>query len=271
MKISVSILFTTLLFPFLSQAQQDLCRLNARSFQKRLSSPENRLSFANPAGPLNIGLCWWHSRFQRNAVYLFENRPQKRSPPANPQAALEVIKDVIGLRRITAPGNATLSRFSATYQREITEALGQWQMADSFLRFGWMNGLQGKVIAGPERLLSTMGDLKQKVDRGQIVFQMLQVKGPNAHAWLVYDLKNNPLGGLDLSTVDSNEPSALRTYSYQPGMSHLHFYLGDFSPVTQREGELQSAMKTLARDCRQRSEPSPLEKQMTALFGGDND
>src|SRR5262245_51763136 len=47
-------------------------------FRERALDINNRMAFENPtdgALGLKTGLCWWHSRFQRDLVYLAVPRP----------------------------------------------------------------------------------------------------------------------------------------------------------------------------------------------------
>jgi hypothetical protein len=70
----------------------------------------NTLDFTNPPGHFNAGLCWWHSRFQRNAFYLATYSPD--SPRPNESQAKEIIAKIInGDEVVEIPGFENMNSF----------------------------------------------------------------------------------------------------------------------------------------------------------------
>jgi len=228
-------------------ASAPLCQQTWEDFQVKLGQRENRLTFTNIGGPMGIGVCWWHSRMQRNALYLLDFHPDQ--PRLTKDEAWEKITNLSDPNFVqSVNGFANLMDFSSAYSAEMKEYLGQWQMAESFLEFNWVNGLRGDSEADPEELKDIMDELFTQVKgNGEVVYQMLQVPGPVAHAWLVYDMTKTD-DGYELSVVDSNflEP---QKYSYRYGQTKFSGRIGSWVPHTQRRSDLKSIRKNVKRVC----------------------
>jgi hypothetical protein len=122
-----------------------LCQTRWSDFQTKLNDSSNRLAFTNQPGPMNIGMCWWHSRMQRNANYLLDFQSRAAQPTTD--QAWQIIKNLSHTDAVQAVGGyPDLSTFYATLSAEMNESIGQWQMSDSFLKFGWANGLASSEV-----------------------------------------------------------------------------------------------------------------------------
>lgn len=230
-----------------------LCQTKWSDFQRKLDDPSNRLAFVNPPGPMSIGLCWWHSRMQRNSNYLLEFQAKAARPNAN--QSWQIIKNLSRTDQVqVVPGFNNLREFSAVYSAEMTEALGQWQMSDSFLKFGWANGL-GSSQPSAESMSQEMDALYEAVTlKRNVVYQMLKMPGVSAHAWLVTEMKKVP-NGYNLKVIDSNS-MRVELYSYQRGMTFFNYTIGgfgysnmNFAPHTQRDSELNDYASALNGAC----------------------
>lgn len=229
-------------------AQKPLCASNWADFQNKLRDDTHRLAFLNSGGPMKIGLCWWHSRLQRNANYLLDFRPSL--PKLSRDEALAVVKKLSSTKQVSAvDGYRNLRDFSADYYREMTEMLGQWQMAESF--FGnWVNGLEGESEVSAEELRQKMDELHARVQgKKEIVYQMLQYPGPTAHAWIVFGMKKTP-AGYSIEAVDSNYYGLIRR-EYRDGDRSFfgQGISGTFVPYTQRTKDLDEVQRVIQRTC----------------------
>lgn len=85
------------------------------------------LAFDNPAGTFQTGLCWFHSRLQRSAMYLAHFRPELPKP--GKLVAKQLIRELIWMDRVVVvPGFADLHEFSEHYRAEFISALNKWSV-----------------------------------------------------------------------------------------------------------------------------------------------
>ncbi len=247
-------IIAVILFSSLPSFAENVCSYKWNEFPKRLQESDNRLSFINPAGPLNIGVCWWHSRMQRNANYLLSFAPN--SSKMTPQQARILIKNLSRTNVVqTALGYKNLKSFSTAYSREMQEALGQWQLTDTFFKLGWVRGI-GPSRVSPENLSNKMDALYEDVMlKKNITYQVLQMPGFKAHAWLVTDVKKGPQSSYSITAIDSNSLNT-QTYTYRPGLTQFsynldgHTYAGEeFVPYTQYENKWKDYVKALKNAC----------------------
>jgi hypothetical protein len=235
-----------------------LCQTRWSEFQTKLAKSENRLAFVNQPGPMKIGMCWWHSRMQRNANFLLEFRPQ--SAATGNDGVWQIIKNLSRTDKVqVVPGFANLQAFSARYSSEMNESMGQWQMSDSFLKFGWANGLgSGESDAGT--LSREMDALYEDVMiKRNVTYQMLKMPGFEAHAWLVLNMtKLAGNQGYQLTVIDSNAYSP-QYYLYTRGMTKFIYRINgfeqrgmDFVPHTQRDSDFADYQSALNQACGRR-------------------
>lgn len=213
------------------------------------SSDDMRMSFSNYGGLINGGVCWWHSRFQRNAAYLTIYRPEMEKPTR--EQAQEIIKDIRFARGvITIPGYDNFYDFTRDWHDEIQARLEGWQRTDGFIMQQWVVGLAGASEVAPEKLKKEMDDLYKQVSQGDVVYQKLQIKGITAHAWLVVGMEKTA-DGYEMAVIDSNSPVRTQSYSYKDGDTSLyHYYYGNFVPYTGKNRELRKLKRKVKSFCR---------------------
>lgn len=221
--------------PLLVHSQSALCEAyESKGFlQKRLQfETGNRLSFRNLPGPAGRGLCWWHSRFTRSALYLAVFRPDIDRKP-NAQEAEEIINHLVDRDQVVEiTGYSSLWDFSQDFPKEIEEALSWWSLRDTF-NLNLANAFIGQTWERPEKLSRMMDDLYHLIhDEGRVVFQTLQLPGLSAHSWLVVDMEPTPKG-YQLKTVDSNY-FEVQIWNYERGQSQFDYSFTDFLPVVGR-------------------------------------
>lgn len=207
---------------------------------------KNLMAFKNNGGLFNGGVCWWHSRFQRNIFYLSIFRPDLNPPSLSEVRSL--IREIrSGQSMITIPGFSNFAEFSQSYKKEIQAELETWQRFDGFILGLWIDGLKGTTKVNSDLLKSMMDATYQYVEvDSKIAYQKLQIKGITSHAWLIVEMKKRD-SGYDIGLIDSNEPRMSRNYSYKYGDSSFNEKdYGDFVPYlkfTREELRLASVGK----------------------------
>lgn len=256
MNIKFSLLTAVLLSSFVAKADISSQQLNRfcserkgeHDVQKLLFDEDNRISFQNQGGLFNGGVCWWHSRFLRKAAYLAVFSPTKPVPSEK-----EIKKIIDDLRRgrgiVEIPGYKNLTEFTSENSDLVLKELEAWQRIDGFINQGWLLGIRGKTKVAPEKFKSMMDELYADVSSGEVVFQILQIKGIDAHAWLVIDMKKT-YSGYELKVVDSNFPLETKTYFYEEGMTNFNnYYYGDFVGYTYKSKEDSRLQKRVEKIC----------------------
>ncbi|MBC7427042.1 MAG: hypothetical protein H7336_00430 [Bacteriovorax sp.] len=207
----------------------------------------NLMSFKNQGGLFNGGVCWWHSRFQRNILYLSIFRPELNKPTASEVRAL--IKEIrAGESVVMIPGFANFAEFSTTYSKEILAELESWQLYDGVILGSWIDGLKGDTKVRSEELQKMMATTFKYVEvNKKIAYQKLQIKGITSHAWLIVGMIPGP-NGFEIGLIDSNNPRMSENYSYKIGDVSFHEKsYGNFVPYlefTREEERLISAGKS---------------------------
>ena len=234
-----------------SQSIEQFCadRSSPAFAKKLIKDAANLMSFQNQGGIANGGVCWWHSRFQRNATYVTIYKPAEPRPDAS--EVRKIVNEIrSGKKIVIIPGYRNFGEFSYYQANAIQAELEQWQRGDGFLRFGWVNGLKGKNIVSAERMAALMDELYDYVEtEGNIAYQKLQIKGIDAHAWLVVNMKKVS-NGYDLEILDSNYPSSTNFYKYRLGQTHFnHEYYGKFTPYLERKAEMEKLTLTVLKQC----------------------
>lgn len=217
------------------------------SVQQLLLDRKNHLAFANQGGMMNGGVCWWHSRYTRNAAYLAQFRPDLPRPTDENTLKRMVVDLRKGKKIVVIPGYRNLGEFSASNYQAIQNKLEDWQETDGILHFQWVAGLSGNSEVSEENLAQKMDQLFERVSRGEVVYQKLQMPGIVAHAWLVVGMTKLPEGGYRLNVVDSNNYGA-STVTYRPGMKTMGGYY-NFVPYTGKTKEERRLRRILRREC----------------------
>ncbi|PIS11850.1 MAG: hypothetical protein COT73_01710 [Bdellovibrio sp. CG10_big_fil_rev_8_21_14_0_10_47_8] len=232
------------------QSVEELCQSarDPENFQRLGEQVSARMAFKNNGGLAKGGVCWWHSRLQRAAIYLTVFRPEAPKPSlAQARQIIRTIKRKSGIAVI--PGYTNFQEFSAAYARQIQDILEEWQRVDGILKFHWIRGLSGSSRIHPDKLRLRMDKLYELVTvQKKIVFQMLQLKGIVAHAWNVIGMVAVP-NGYQLYVIDSNHPLSTEQYVYQYGDSSLTMGGRDFVPYTEESDELREINRRIGRLC----------------------
>ena len=249
--IIILMVFTTYSYgknPSVSKAEYCQMAGNKTYFKDLLYDKSNRMSFTNYGGLLNGGVCWWHSRFQRAAIYLTTYRPLQNKP--NPKMAKQIIKQIRKRKNVVAiPGFNNFREFSADFKKEIHKALERWQILDGFVYQSWIIGLSGKTKIKAQKLKIKMNELYHDVViNNNISYQMLQFKGIAAHAWFVIDMEKL-VNGYNLTIVDSNS-TEVKNYLYKFGDENFTYRsYTPFVPYLQRKTELKRIFQASKRYC----------------------
>ena len=94
------------------------CKFSRDDFLNQFSevNKNNRISFDNSRGKLKMGLCWWHSLFQRSAVYLTVYRPDLPKPGSD--QVHELISKIIQNKGVVEiPGLRILQSFTHDHEK----------------------------------------------------------------------------------------------------------------------------------------------------------
>jgi hypothetical protein len=220
------------------------------SIQRILSNPMNHLSFQNQGGLLEGGVCWWHSRFTRAAAYLAIFDPAQPKP--NQEEAKEIINTIRKRKDVVViPGYRNLYEFSLEWGEEILDKLEDWQKSDSLTRFSWFNGMTKEKDLDPEKLEKKMDELFERISNGEAVYQMLQMPGIVAHAWIAIGMEKTASGYL-VHAIDSNAPGQVIQFPYFKGSSRLDYILipgHTLVPYTGHTKEERKLRKKLNQEC----------------------
>lgn len=225
-----------------------------RALQRLITSSGNQIGFNNKGGLFGGGTCWWHSRFTRAAMYLAVFDPSLPKPDLKEAKKLITrIRNRAGMTLI--PGYRNLRELSYDFPGEVQDKLNDWQKADGAFKAAWVRGISGAPQVTPEKLSEKMDELYEQVNRGEIVYQMLQMPGITAHAWLVTGMKKLA-DGYELKVIDSNTGND--TYFYRSGMTTFN-YMGwyRFVPYTGQETEERKLREKLTDFCKEKSPETP--------------
>lgn len=208
-------------------------------------SNPNLLSFINTGGLLGEGVCWWHSRFTRAALYLAYFEPDApRACGRRLHSILSGLMDAGGI--VAIPGYRNLREFSEDNRRSIQAIFDRRQLSDGILRFAWVNGLAGASKVRPAKLLSLMDSIHEATLEG-LSYVKLQVRGIDAHSLVVTAMDPLPGGGYRCCYLDSNWPGE-RVWEYRPGSDSVSAVTGiPGVPYLQRVGELRKMKRMVAR------------------------
>ena len=251
MKLYFLLLLTLPAFAYVpSQSKEQFCSdREDKSFVKAMARQrENLMAMKNQGGLAKGGVCWWHSRFQRNALYLTYYNPS--APVPDTYQAIKIIRDIRNQNGlIEIPGFNNFGEFSRTFAKEIQNELERWQRFEG-LRFTWIRGLRGSSSVHPEWMKTLMDNLYEEVHtNNHIAYQKLQMKGVTAHAWLVIDMVQTS-EGYDLEILDSNFPDRTSFYQYKVGDTHLKYpTAGSFVPYLENVNEMRWINETIQEEC----------------------
>jgi hypothetical protein len=133
--------------PKAPQDQDSFCkRQEDSSAVPALAVDTNNLTaFQNDGGFFGVtGVCWWHSRLQRSALYLTVFHPERPAPSEN-----EIHGIFKALQRnshvVEIGGYKNWQEFSLAWGDKLQKFLNQWQAGDTFIRQAWFNGLMNRM------------------------------------------------------------------------------------------------------------------------------
>ena len=176
-------------------------------------------------------------------------RPNFRVPDEDRVA--EIVKAIRkGKEVVEIPGYHNMREFSYQNAGAIQRELEKWQKSDGIIRQQWLIGLAGTSSTTVKKLEKKMKELYQYVKvEGNIAYEKLQIKGIDAHAWLVADMVKTSRG-YDLKVLDSNYQRTHK-YTYTRGMtSFYHSYYGNFVPYRERKREYKKTLKVVKKYCK---------------------
>jgi len=197
----------------------------------------NLLCFINSGGLLGKGVCWWHSRFTRNALYLAYFVPERHR--ASRSHAREILQSLMRADRVVAiPGYANLREFSGDRRNEIQKLLEWRQIFEGVVQFAWINGLAGSSKVSPEKLKAIMDGIHSETSSQGAAYVKFQTPGLDAHALIVTGTDPAPGGGYTVRYLDSNQRLESEL-SYRYGDRQLKLETGSVGvPHLQRSAEL---------------------------------
>lgn len=206
--------------------------------QDMTSDQVNLMAFKNDGGLFNGGVCWWHSRFQRNILYLSIFRPDLNKPKTMREMKTLIHNIRLGAAVVTIPGYHNFAEFSLENQKFIQSELNDWQLYDGVVLGGWMDGLKGDTKIEASALLSMMKeDYDYVAVKKKIAYQKLQIKGITSHAWLIVGMKRTETG-FEIGYLDSNSPRMSLNYTYKSGDTSFNVKgYGDFVPYLEFKRE----------------------------------
>ena len=157
-----------------------------------------------------------------------------------------------GKEVVVIPGYQNIAEFSYYFAKEIQSELESWQKVDGMIGQQWLVGLWGSSEISAKKMQKRMDTLyREVVKKNRVVYQMLQIKGIDSHAWLVVDMEKLGDGGYHLTVIDSNYPQDHQQYYYHPGMTSFHHRgFGSFVPYTGKNRELKRMERVISKLCR---------------------
>lgn len=234
------------------QSDKEFCYdiKNKNFYKELLSEEENRLSFNNYGGLLNAGVCWWHSRFTRNISYLAIWKPELSRP--NSKRIRDIIKKLINGRHVvTIPGYKNLHEFSRDNEKKIEKELEDWQIKDGTLKLSWINGILGPSTLPKSLLKYHMNKLyKYFLKRDDLIFLKAQLKGIEAHSFLLMDMEKTKTG-YTLLVADSNFRD-IQKIEYKSGMNDFDYYGTRYIPYIEYRTELKKLKHVQKEYCQRK-------------------
>jgi hypothetical protein len=206
--------------------------------QDMTAEEANLMAFKNDGGLFNGGVCWWHSRFQRNIFYLSIFRPDLNKPKTTGELQSLIHQIRLGNSVVIIPGYHNFADFSLENQKLIQSELNNWQLYDGVVLGGWMDGLKGDTKIEAAVLEAMMKENFDYVNvKKKIAYQKLQIKGITSHAWLIVGMKKSD-SGFDIGYLDSNSPRMSLNYTYKNGDTSFNVRgYGDFVPYLEFKRE----------------------------------
>lgn len=184
----------------------------------------NLLCFRNSGGLLGKGVCWWHSRFTRNALYKAYFL-QEHPGPSRSEANRLIGKIMSGKEAVPIPGYGNLREFSRDHRRSIQAVLERRQVFEGVFRFAWVDGLIGRSSLAPGKMGVLMDRLHTRASSEELTYVKFQTPGLDAHSLLITGVEPLPCDGYSVGYLDSNLPGHSVT-EYRRGEGSLRLATG---------------------------------------------
>jgi hypothetical protein len=229
--------------------QSAICQRTKLEWKNEFEVLENRMAFRNEGGLMDGGVCWWHSRLQRSAVYLARFKPTLPQPTI--KQARTLVQSLVHFKKVvTIPGYSNFNDFSKDHEPLIQEELNRWQLRDGVLYQQWIRGLYGRPQMSAANLKKRMQWIYRRFQNARPgLWVMAQMPGITSHSLLLLDMKPHPRG-FTLKVIDSNRPMQTRTVDYLYGQNSLFLGTDPFTPFVGFETDqlrIQSAIKQYCR------------------------
>lgn len=188
-------------------SNEDICKMSSEDFQKKSWDLLNRTSFRNFPGPMRTGVCWWHSRLQRSALYLaIFDQPNAEKPTR--EQAMQILEKIAQNKAVVSvPGFTNWMRFSYEYEEEIKFYLGRWEITDT-VQIEFRKGMRfnrGTEFSMLQKISKEVNDYKR------IAYVMVDLPQGAAHSWLVPSIDTK---SKELTYIDSNFPLEAAIFDY---------------------------------------------------------
>jgi hypothetical protein len=205
------------LIPTISFATE-YCSRTQSDIRQLLEEPTARISFKNAGGFFNGGVCWWHSRLQRSAIYLARFAPEK--PKATAKQARGILLALRNMTQtVTIPGYSDFASFTRDHQATAQKILDDWQAYDGVFNAEWRRGISGNYSLPADQLEKRMKIVFDLVKSSPVpVWVMAQMKGITSHSFLILEMVETGTG-YDLKVIDSNLPGKIRKVEYKFGQT----------------------------------------------------
>ena len=219
----------------------------------------NLLCFGSRGGLLGKGVCWWHSRFTRNALYLAWFRPEQRPPGT--EAARSIVKTIMKAEGVVdVPGYSNLCDFSSDHQDAIQKTLERRQLFEGLVKFAWVDGLWGPSATTWDGLRREMVRIADVTSSLGLAYAKFQVPGLDAHAVLINGVEELDGGGFRACYLDSVSRRE-ESFVLGPGDRQVELSSGMRGvPHLQRTGELQR-LRCMMRKFAGEADVAPREEQ----------
>lgn len=164
---------------------------------------------ANSRGDWNLGLCWWHSRMQRAAVYLVDFDPTAKK--ATKAEAKVIFAKLSHFEPVVLPGYQSFANFSYDFKDEFTAELSRWQKRTTFEDPGIALGAWArKTFSSEEQLYRESsvrldGLLNDMQTQPRPIFIMLSASS-GLHSFLITGFHASGDGTVRLQYFDSAHP-----------------------------------------------------------------
>ena len=233
---------------FIEKSKDPLYFIRLAGVNEYFDTNENLFSFRNSGGIFSAGVCWWHSRFQRAALYLTTYRPDK--PKCSEKEAKRIISNLVRGRKVSEiNGFNNFYDFSKEFQGLIQKRLNIWQLIDGIFFWQWLNGLAGEYETTSEKLKKLMDKIYEEVStRKRIGYVKVQIKGIDAHAWLITEIEKGKDGeSYIFNAIDSNYPDSAFPHTYRFGDTHLFYYSKPYKcvPYLQKSYEVSKYFEAI--------------------------